>query len=170
MYLRLCTEIIYCEKKLGAGFSWSWWLQRAVSGAGGSCWHPGQPKGPFMAGGHRVPGACLGCCGTPPPASLHTGLLCKKPSAPREDSPRRYRAARSLFQRRTLPGEGSGRQERALTVPGGYPCTSRLTRQEPRPAPLLWLPAAGSLPGLFYCFSLNFLWQQAGWVSGHHTV
>jgi len=40
IYLCLRTEIIYCEKKLGAGFSWSWWLRRAVLGAGGSCCQP----------------------------------------------------------------------------------------------------------------------------------
>lgn len=58
MYLCLCTEIIYCEKKLGAGFFWSWRLPRAASGAGESCRHPGQPKGPWR-------GVALGAGSTP---------------------------------------------------------------------------------------------------------
>lgn len=95
-------------------------------------------------GWHWVLAALLGCCGMVLPASLRTGLLCKKPSAPKGDSPGRQREARSSLRRRTLRWEGSGRQEWVLAVPRGYPRTARLTRQEPRPAPLLCFPAAGS--------------------------
>lgn len=117
-------------------------------------------------GWYWVPRAILGGCGMPPPLSLCMWLLCKKPSALRGDSLGRYGAAQSYFQRRTLPEERGVRGDHPLGVPvnlmsnpaGALPC------------PLPRFPAAGSLPRLFYCFDLNFSWQQARWVSGHLTV
>lgn len=165
IYLCLCTEIIYCEEKAGCGILLELAAPICCVGGRRDLLAPRAAEGDMAGEWHWVPGALLGCCGMPPPPLPSKGLLCKKPSALRGDSPGRYGAARSSLQRRTLPGEGSGGQEGVLTIPVEYPCTSRFTQQELCFAPLQWFPAAGSLPGLFYCFGLHFSRQQAGWVS-----